>query len=195
MTTPHLQEQLSALIAGELTEMERAAAEAHLKQCAECRLQLERLRDLSGVLDANVEIEPSADFVPRVMKSIEAENKVVRIRTKSRLAWLALAAVLIFVVFLLRFYKNTAPQPGPVTRQGPAQAPPSKPAPPQVAEQKQPAPPPPVASPPGASHLSVDDTELIAHLDELQDMELIQNYDNLQELDTAILASQEEQVQ
>lgn len=194
MTTPHLQEQLSALIAGELTEAEGAAAEAHLKQCAECRLQLERLRDLSGVLDANVEIEPSPDFVPRVMKSIDAENKGVRIHTKSRLAWLALAAVLVFVAFLLRFYKNTAPQPGPVTRQGPAVAP-SKPAPPQVAEQKEPAPSPPVVSPPVASYLSADDTELIAHLDELQDMELIQNYDNLQELDTAILASQEEQVQ
>ena len=45
------------------------------------------------------------------------------------------------------------------------------------------------------SPLSQEDVEMIAHLDELENMELICNYDNLQELDPALLSAQGESAQ
>jgi len=40
----HLNEQLSAYLDGELNELDRARAEAHLAECGECRAELEALR-------------------------------------------------------------------------------------------------------------------------------------------------------
>jgi anti-sigma factor RsiW len=180
MTTRHSNEALSAYLAGRLSGAERAAVEEHLKTCAACYAELDRLKEVDHLLAQDGQIEPSRNFTQRVLEQVNRENRVVSFRARRVAAWVAAAAVIVFAVFLLRILKDGGPPPpAPLVKKTPAQ---------QEPVVKQPAP------APAESSLTPEDADLIAHLDELEDMELIDNFDSLQELDTALLASEAEHV-
>jgi len=69
MTCPDAREQLSALIDDALGAEERGAVEAHLATCAECRRELERLRDTVALLRAVEPARAPAGFVDRVLEA------------------------------------------------------------------------------------------------------------------------------
>jgi putative zinc finger protein len=69
MTCHDAREQLSALIDDALGAEERGAVEAHLATCAECRWELERLRDTVALLRAVEPARAPAGFVDRVLEA------------------------------------------------------------------------------------------------------------------------------
>jgi len=69
MTCHDAREQLSALIDDALGAEERGAVEAHLATCAECRRELERLRDTVALLRAVEPARAPAGFVDRVLEA------------------------------------------------------------------------------------------------------------------------------
>ena len=159
---------------------------------------MEQLRQIDQLLAQDDPVEPSPDFVARVMRQADAEKRVIHLNARKIVAWIALAAAIGFVVFLLFLYEGAHPAPGPISQKPPAEVnPPAPSKTPSVTAQKEPAAAPvlprkPVQNPAAASteNLSPGDAELIAHLDELQDMDLIKDYDSLQDLDTALIATQ-----
>jgi anti-sigma factor RsiW len=206
----HLQEQLSAYLAGELTSAEREQAELHLQDCAECRANIERLKKLDAMLRQDLPIEPSKDFSQRVMKTLVRTKPATS--TRRYLPWLALAAVLVAALLLLRVQQEVKP-PQPVAKEHPL----NRPALPAIQKEKEPEPveqpkdviplvessqqkespqiaegTQPKISPP---QLSQQDAEIVSHLDELQDMDAISDYDSLQNLDAALIVSSEESTQ
>ena len=66
MTCHEARESLSALLDEGLTPDERRAVEAHLEGCAECRRELERLRQTVGLLHRVVPAHAPVGFVDRV---------------------------------------------------------------------------------------------------------------------------------
>ncbi|HET6267208.1 MAG TPA: zf-HC2 domain-containing protein [Acidobacteriota bacterium] len=214
MNTPHLEEGLSAYLSGELDASERKLAEAHLRECRECSERLSQLRKLHDLLSTQTEIEPSQGFAKRVISRIDADQNVVRFRTKRILGWaLEAAAVILFVLFLAR-YDRYAVKPGEIVHQTPPRvikkvAPPSpKPAPKVIVKQAphqikpplpQPIPAPqsavaPAPEQPAQPQLSAEDAEMIANLDELENMDVIRDYDNVQNMDVALIQSEEEHI-
>jgi Putative zinc-finger len=69
MTCHDAREQLSALIDEALGAEERGAVEGHLATCAECRRELERLRDTVALLCAVEPARAPAGFVDRVLEA------------------------------------------------------------------------------------------------------------------------------
>ena len=69
MTCHDAREQLSALIDDALGAAERGAVEEHLATCAECRRELERLRDTVALLRAVEPARAPAGFVDRVLEA------------------------------------------------------------------------------------------------------------------------------
>ncbi|MBQ3261647.1 MAG: zf-HC2 domain-containing protein [Oscillospiraceae bacterium] len=69
----NFEQQISAMIDGELPEAERPALEAHLKACPDC---MEVYRMFSGLSAAmhDISYEPPADLKERVLEQIEAEK-------------------------------------------------------------------------------------------------------------------------
>lgn len=69
----NFEQQISAMIDGELPEAERQALEAHLKTCPDC---MEVYRMFSGVSAAmhDIAFEPPADLKDRVLQQIEDEK-------------------------------------------------------------------------------------------------------------------------
>jgi anti-sigma factor RsiW len=175
------------LLAGELSDSEAAAAERHLQECAACRAEMEQQRHLSDLLRDEESLNPSSRFADQVFDRVRLERRAIRFRKGTLLAALALAAVIVFVVFLLRVLSPVAP-PSVRSRQTP---PPHLPEPGATQQVVQPGPP--QKEPPQAAQarpeLSPEETELIANLDALEDMELLENYDNLQNLELAVIAS------
>jgi anti-sigma factor RsiW len=99
-------DQIHAYYDGELAPGERAAVEAHLSECADCR---ELLADLRGVSQL-IATAPMTDMPPQAMKRMQQawwaaqERGVLRLTT-----WLtAAAAAVIFAAVLLT--------PGPTQR-------------------------------------------------------------------------------
>jgi len=90
-------ERLGALVLGQLGDNERAATEAHLEGCAECRAERDLLRPVADVLPLadpawlGPAPAPPASLGRRVARKIEAEQRAQR-RRRLRLGF-ALGAV------------------------------------------------------------------------------------------------------
>ena len=181
MPASHLEENLSAYLAGELDVAETQLVEAHLRECSECAAQLERLRRLNGLLHQLRAVEPSANFLQRFRQKVDVDRRVVVFRSRRTVAWLALAASIVFVVFMLHLKREVQPPPGithwkpktETTRSEPTLA----------------VPPP---EPTAVEQLTQEEVELIAHLEVLEEMDLIENYDSLENLELALITPAEE---
>ena len=101
----NFEQQISAMMDGELPEAERQALEAHLETCPDC---MEVYRMFSGVSAAmhDISFEPPADLKERVLQQIEDE-KVTSIEDgHKRLNWkryAAMAAAFVVVVGVALF--------------------------------------------------------------------------------------------
>jgi putative zinc finger protein len=69
MTCDDARELCSALVDEALTPAERAALDAHLAGCADCRRELERLRATVSLLRASPPVRAPAGFVDRVLEA------------------------------------------------------------------------------------------------------------------------------
>ena len=65
-TTPHPRAQLSAYLDGALSPVERAAVDAHLASCDECRTRLGELRATARLIASLPSPAPSRRLVPRI---------------------------------------------------------------------------------------------------------------------------------
>lgn len=186
MSSPHLEENLSAYLAGALTEAESRAAESHLKECAQCQKELDALRQLDVMLSQAGSLEPSSGFLRGVMNRLDDDRKVIAFRSRRVVAWVALAAVVAFFVFVIG-YRQMHPSSTMAHH-------PNRPKQQRVAPQ-QTAPDVSTVEPQQTAQLSAEDAELIANLDMVENMDVIENYDNIENLDVALLESTEEKAQ
>ena len=92
-------ESLGSYLLGRLSDDERAALEAHLEGCPQCRAEAASLEPLVQLLPladpARVETQPAppADLGDRIARQIEAERGAVRrTRVRWRLGWAGAAA-------------------------------------------------------------------------------------------------------
>lgn len=216
----HPEEQFSAYLDGELEPAEHEMMEAHLAECPACSEKLSRLIRLNDVLSGASSIEPSAEFSRGVMQRVDQEKQALRMR-RMRWTILGLAAAIVLLVLILRIQQEAVapsqvkkpktivskPQPEkpPIQKPIPPKAPviaekhPDKPflQPPVKEEEEQkeniaemkPVQPEEVQK---EDELTSEEVELIANLDELENMDLISNYDQLQNLDIALFTSGEE---
>jgi hypothetical protein len=208
----HVTEDLSAYLANELDHNERSRVESHLRDCESCRKELDKHKRLSELLASSQAITPSDEIIRGVMQQVQRDEK--RNFSKRVLPWLALAAVLAAVLFLLKIRKETpvpdevvkkknppiihpinpqpvpkqSPQteiePPPIVKNTPPKQPIIKPEqpqtiaeePPQIVEQLNP-----------QTSISAEDEEMIAKIDELENMDVISNYENLENLEVALI--------
>ena len=91
MECPH-RERLGALLDGELAPAERVACEEHVLNCRECALELEYLRQMSGLLAVAMQAKQCEQH-PRVTFSHLKQRKLLRWSTG-----LALAASFLFAL-------------------------------------------------------------------------------------------------
>ncbi|MFW6457061.1 MAG: anti-sigma factor family protein, partial [Planctomycetota bacterium] len=94
---------LSAYLDGELSEEERRQVESHIKQCDDCRHELESLRRTVEVLHELPTIPASPDFTSRVLAELNMNEVPSRITTLWRrgMAVAAVFLVIITAVFLV----------------------------------------------------------------------------------------------
>ncbi len=206
----HVTDDLSAYLANELDQDERSRVELHLRDCESCRKELEKHKRLNEVLASSQLISPGHEIIRGVMRQIQHEQKAITF--KRLLPWLAIAAVLAAVLFLLRIQKET-PAPGEVVKKTPPVIKPINPPTPAPKEspQTQIENPPVVKNTPPKepivipvpetipeestqiaeqnpqTSISPEDEEMIAKIDELENMDVISNYENLENLEVAIM--------
>ena len=85
-------DDVGAYLLGALNDLERQAFERHLRGCAECQEELERLRPAAEVLPASVEqVAPPPGLKKRLMAEVEP-------RTSRPTRWLAVAAALVIAL-------------------------------------------------------------------------------------------------
>ncbi|HEY3446621.1 MAG TPA: zf-HC2 domain-containing protein [Myxococcales bacterium] len=102
----HVTEQLTALLDGELSDLERARVEEHLKACATCAAEREALCAAMKSVSAFAEpIEPSPALRRAVLAAVDAEPRGLKARWKALFsarfvvpASLAAAAAIILLV-------------------------------------------------------------------------------------------------
>jgi anti-sigma factor RsiW len=83
MTEPmHVQEELTALIDGELAELDRVRVEEHLSECAPCRAERSLLEGAIRVSRTAPSIEPSQQLRRDVLNAISAEPQRLRARLR-----------------------------------------------------------------------------------------------------------------
>jgi anti-sigma factor RsiW len=216
----HQEERLSAYVDGELLADEIVAVEQHLHECASCSDKVDALRRLGTLLSTIPEREPSPQFLPGLMNRIRHERKVIRFVSATKLAILAAAAVILFVVLILKMQQEAGQtHPGPTHR--PIVAKPHVSPPVQQKEKKETVQAPVIAKvkkqekeekppqltpekpeqtvkpeiPPEEQELSNEEVEMIANLDVLENMDVITNYESLENLDVALMTSSEESKQ
>ena len=180
MNSPHLEEDLSAYLAGELSSAEKERAERHLAECPECSQKLEQLRGLNHFLAQAEPLQPSNRFLHRVMARVEEDRRLIAFRSRRTIAWLALAASIAFLVFVLGLENNVQPPPG-VARWNPKKVETPQGTPSKTAGSAQ------------TERMSAEEAELIANLDVLENMDLIQDYDSVENLEVALLGNEEKE--
>jgi hypothetical protein len=207
----HVTDDLSAYVANELDQNERSRVDLHLRDCESCRNELDVQKRLNDVLATSQQISPRPEILRGIMHRVQHEEKSNF--SKRVLPWLAIAAVLVAVLFLLKIRKETPvpeevvkkknppviepihPQPSPkespqtkietpsIVRKTPPHEPiviptpetlPQEPQ--QIVQQKNP-----------QTSISPEDEEMIAKIDELENMDVISNYENLENLEVAII--------
>jgi len=72
------QVRLSAYHDGELSPAERAAVEAHLRDCPSCAAELAAMRRMSGAFADTAPWEPSRELLLRLAQSVRAESSDAR---------------------------------------------------------------------------------------------------------------------
>jgi len=87
MTCSDARELLSGLIDDALGAGERDALDAHLASCAECRRELERLRDTVALLTAVEPARAPAGFVDRVLEAARPASRARRLLRALLLPW------------------------------------------------------------------------------------------------------------
>ena len=83
----HVTEHLSALLDGELPELERARVEDHLKSCAACSAEREALSAAVQSLASVAPVEPSPALRRAVLAAVDAEPEGLLARLRSLLSW------------------------------------------------------------------------------------------------------------
>jgi anti-sigma factor RsiW len=73
MSCKRMEERILPYVDGRVKESERREMEAHLAECAACRLRVSEFRGVTGLLDELPQIEPSAAFDARVHARVAAE--------------------------------------------------------------------------------------------------------------------------
>jgi anti-sigma factor RsiW len=196
----HVYEDIPAYLAGELTEEERRTVELHIRECKTCNQELGNQKKLDEILSKAKSISPQPQFVDRVMKA--ATPRPADSRKRNILPWLAVAAVIAVILFLLKIQRDTSvpaeqvkksPVVKPEVRPEPKlNLPPVQPEPesePQITKKEKKIPerlPEPVKED-KIPALTPEEVEVVANLDELEDMELISNYENLENLELALI--------
>jgi hypothetical protein len=207
----HVTEDLSAYLANELDQSERSRVELHLRDCESCRKELDKHKRLNELLAASQPITPGDQIIRGVMRQVQpAEKSSIGKRV---LPWLAIAAILAAVLFLLRIRKETPvpddvvkktpppiikpvnPMPPPkelpqtvveppsIVKKTPPKEPVLKPVPETIPEE----PPQIVQQQNPQTSISPEDEETIAQIDELENMDVISNYENLENLEVALI--------
>ncbi|MCI0413233.1 zf-HC2 domain-containing protein [bacterium] len=174
---PHLEVELSAYVSDELEEFERKRVEEHIASCRKCMDELQRLQRLDALL-VEEELEPDPEFLDGVLWRID-QSRTGRPRYKRIVLFLA-AAIVAFFAFLLSLQKQ-APEPPPVADKPPVKESPQTPKSVTPAPSPKPEP--------------VEDPELIAYLDDLENMELIREMENLDNLNLAIVMAATEETE
>jgi len=187
MNFKHPEEELSSYVSGELNDSEGKRIEDHLQNCTECAEKVEEMRHLHEVLSEADVLEPSPYFTKRVLARVDDERKIIAFRSRRTIFWLAAAASIVFVVFLLSIQKETTPR-APSSHWKP----PLHSAPGQTKSVVVP----PSHQEPVTEHIqkeaTSEDPELIANLDAFENWDVIQNYENLEYLEAAVVAGNEE---
>ena len=83
---PHVTEELTALLDGELSELERERVERHLRECAGCCAERDRLHAVLGSLAQVAAAEPSLELRRKVLRAVDAEPKGLRARFRALLS-------------------------------------------------------------------------------------------------------------
>jgi len=100
------EQQISALLDGELPEKERSELKAHLQACASCAATYRMFSNLSAVMQ-DMEAEPPADLTDRILAQIEKEKIVpiesARPKKRSWKTFAAMAACLAVIVGVVAF--------------------------------------------------------------------------------------------
>ena len=99
----HWTERLSDYLDGELAPAERAACDAHLASCQECRTALEELQLVASLARTDADVLPARDLWPGILARIESPRVVdFAARAPRRISFtlpqLALAASLLIAV-------------------------------------------------------------------------------------------------
>lgn len=97
MTCEEYRELISADYDGELNESDRAALNAHLAECEECRAYAEALRSLSELLTGDLP-SPGEDFTAAVMDKVRAEAAGKKKLRRLPLKYISLAASFVLLV-------------------------------------------------------------------------------------------------
>lgn len=95
----HWIDRLSDYIDGDLSPDERAACEAHLTSCAECRTVLEELRSVVANAQHDPEQMPAADLWPGIAARLPAP--VVELRPRARRISLSITELALAASFLI----------------------------------------------------------------------------------------------
>jgi len=112
MTCHDAREQLSALIDDALGAAERGAVEGHLATCAECRRELERLRDTVALLRAVEPARAPAGFLDRVLEAARPKPWPRRLFRALLLPWpvklpIEAAAIVLVAVGVVYVFRST----------------------------------------------------------------------------------------
>ena len=138
MTCHESREQFSALVDDALAADGRAALDAHLATCADCRRELQRFRDTVSLVRAVAPIRAPAGFVDRVLEAARPVSWPRRLVRGLFLPWpvklpMEAAAVVLVAVGVALVYRGAPElelatrleQPAPVVAQAPESAAPT----------------------------------------------------------------------
>jgi len=94
--------ELSAYIDGELGARETAAVKSHLTGCAECRRELEELRDMDGFFRAHLPpVDPSPSLLVTAMVRASSTDQEVGVAHWWRIGWAVVGAAAVTMLLLL----------------------------------------------------------------------------------------------
>lgn len=107
----------AAYLMGALSEHERAAYEAHLRDCTDCRARLEEIRSVMPYLIAGDEslLDDEAPFPDVILPRLLAQARRTTIRRRVALSVIGSAAALLVLAFALSSPDRGNPQAMPMT--------------------------------------------------------------------------------
>lgn len=106
-------EELSAYLDGELNAAETAEVRAHLDGCAQCRADLDSLRQAAEGVKALPRATAPADLRDKVMTRLEAEPARERSHWRHWRTWWGAAAAVVIGLAIMLFYRPDSPSESP----------------------------------------------------------------------------------